>query len=248
MVTRTSPGNRHKLETELTLVKDHSLSSAVLCEAPKVEGQPKQLVWYCQKSPACVPADRLFFIMFSSLLQGLTYFCPTQLHRVSPRDRRPLLSKPYTRPRHQCGVTGLPHSFWALACCSEASRSSRKAHYSSRHAHIPRCSHSPVKVLNQWKKEVSSNRIELIWARSQFHLRLTLSKRKMKSRHKMQHPNLPLYRTPSRLQVPCSHPTVSHCLLVGLQLLVSRLLDSLPTSDPLTHLNISVQYSSVLLG
>lgn len=60
-------------------------------------------------------------------------------------------------------------------------------------SHILRCSHSPVKVLNQWEKEVPSNRIELVWAGSQFHMRLTLSKRKMKSRHKMQHPALPLH-------------------------------------------------------
>lgn len=79
-------------------------------------------------------------------------------------------------------------------------------------SHILRCSHSPVKVLNQWEKEVPSNRIELVWAGSQFHMRLTLSKRKMKSRHKMQHPALPLHWTLSRLQIPCSQPIVNRCL------------------------------------
>lgn len=44
--------------------------------------------------------------------------------------------------------------------------------------HIQRV-HSPVKVLEQWKKEVPSNRIEFIWARSHLHLRWALSKRKM---------------------------------------------------------------------
>lgn len=57
----------------------------------------------------------------------------------------------------------------------------------------PQGVHSPVKVLNQWKKEVSSKRIELIWTRRLFHLRLTLSKRKIKSRHKMQHPQFYLH-------------------------------------------------------
>lgn len=124
----------------------------------------------------------------------------------------------------------------------------QKGSLCSCHAYVPRYSHLPVKVLNQWKKEVPNNRIELIWAGSQFRLRLTLSKRKMKSRHNMQHSTLPLHWTLSRLRVPCSHLIFSHCLLVRLWLLVSKLDGSLPTSDPLTHLSILVQYSAVLLG
>lgn len=163
------------------------------------------------------------------------------------RDHKSLLSTLYAGARQQCGVTRLPRSS-GLQPAALGRAEQAEVHAGSCHAHTPRGSHSPVKVLNQWEKEVPSNRTELIRAGSQFPLRRTLSKRKMKTRHKTHHLNLALHWTLSRPQVPCSNPTVSHCLLVCLWLLVSRLEGSLPTSDPLTHPNISAQNSSVLLG
>lgn len=113
-------------------------------------------------------------------------------------------------------------------------------------SHILRCSHSPVKVLNQWEKEIPSNRIELVWAGSQFHMRLTLSKRKIKCRHKIQHPRLfhftghhqdyRFFAASPSSNTACTRRATS--FLTGLFTFHFG-------SSP--HLNISTQYASVLL-
>lgn len=188
VVSTTSPGDRPKPETELALAKT----------AISPRRRVSQDNWFSTPKITCLCTCWHVILHNSSLLQGLTYSCPTRFHRLSPRDHKPLLSKLYAWARHQCGVTGLPHSFWVLGCCFKASS------LSHCHAHDSICSHSPVKVLNQWKKEVPSNRIELVWAGSQFHLRLTLFKRKMKSRHKMQHLTLHITaETTGSLQPSC---------------------------------------------
>lgn len=112
----------------------------------------------------CVPAERYV----SSLLQGLMHSCPTRLHRISPRDHIPLLSKFYAWARHQCVVTGLLYSFWASVCCSEASRTSRKVHSAAAmptsqgiHTYLSKCwingkKKCPTTELNSFGLEASS--------------------------------------------------------------------------------------------
>ena len=105
-------------------------------------------------------------------------------------EQKIFLSMLYPWARHQCGVTVPPTT---SRLYSAALRQAEQEIRSCVVKPTPQGVHSPVKVLNQWKKEVSSKRIELIWTRRLFHLRLTLSKRKIKSRHKMQHPQFYLH-------------------------------------------------------
>lgn len=103
----------------------------------------------------------------SSLLQGLTYACLVQAHKVSPRDHKPLPSKLYAQARHQCGVTGLPHSLWALPCCSEQGEgftlAAARPTSPGVHTYLSKCwingkKKCPATELNSFGLEASSTR------------------------------------------------------------------------------------------